>query len=84
MNKLVSYHTILAAKSGDSKAMEAILAHYDPLISKYSTRRTYDEYGNAYTVIDEEMKSRIVAEVIYQTVYNFDLMKIPTDEGLED
>ena len=84
MNKLVSYHTILAAQNGDSTAMEAIIAHYDPLISKCSTRRTYDEYGNAYMVIDEEMKSRIVAEVIYQTINNFDLMKMPIDEELED
>lgn len=84
MNKLVSYHTILAAKSGDSKAMEEIIAHYEPLISKYSTRKTYDEYGNAYMVVDEEMKSRIVAEVIYQTICNFDLMKLPPNEELED
>ena len=83
MNKLVSYHTILAAKSGESKAIEEIIAHYDLLISKYSTRKTYDEYGNAYMLVDEEMKSRIVAEVIYQTIYNFDLMKIPDDEELD-
>lgn len=84
MNKLVSYQTILAAQNGDSKAMESIIAHYDPLISKYSTRFTYDEYGNAYKMVDEEMKSRIVAEVIYQTICNFDLMKLPPNEELED
>ena len=84
MNKLVSYQTILAAQNGDSKAMESIIAHYDPLISKYSTRLTYDEYGNAYKMVDEEMKSRIVAEVIYQTICNFDLLQLPPNEELED
>ena len=84
MNKLVSYQTILAAQNGDSKAMESIIARYDPLISKCSTRLTYDEYGNAYKMVDEEMKSRIVAEVIYQTICNFDLMKLQPNEELED
>ena len=84
MVELVPYHMILAAKGGDSIAMEAIIDHYSPLIAKYATRRTYDEFGNAYMIVDEDMKARIVAELIFQIIYNFDPMQLPCGEALLD
>lgn len=84
MVDLVPYHVILAAKGGDSIAMEAILDHYSPLIAKYATRRTYDEFENAYMIVDEDMKARIVAELIFQIIYNFDPMQLPCGEALLD
>ena len=43
MADLVPYHVILAAKAGDSEALEIILKHYDPLIIRYATRSARDE-----------------------------------------
>ena len=83
MDELIPYHTILAAKGGDSEAMETILVHYEPLITKYATRRTHDEYGNSYVIVDEDMKARIVAELIFQIIYSFDPTKLPHSEELE-
>ena len=84
MTELIPYHIILTAKEGDSKAMETIIGHYDPLITKYATRRTFDEYGNAYSVVDEDMKARIIAEIIFQFIYHFDPSQLPPGEVLED
>ena len=84
MNELVPYHVILSAKNGDEKAIERILAHYDPLITKYSTRRTFDEYGNVYRVVDEDMKAQIADEIIFQLIYRFDTTQLPVGAELED
>lgn len=84
MIELIPYHIILAAKDGDSIAMETILNHYNPLIVKYATRRTHDEYGNSYTIVDEDMRARIIAELIFQIIYNFDPTRLPHGEVLED
>ena len=84
MVELVPYHMILAAKGGDSIAMEAIIDHYSPLIAKCATRRTYDEYGNTYAIVDEDMKARITAELVFQIIYNFDPTQLPHGEVLID
>ena len=44
---------------GDEKAIEKILAFYDPYISKCCLRPLYDEYGNVYIVVDMELKGLI-------------------------
>lgn len=84
MADLVPYHVILAAKAGDSEALEIILKHYDPLITKYATRPVRDEYGNAYEMVDRDMKMRIAADLVYQIIYTFDPQKLPPDETLEE
>lgn len=84
MNDLVPYHIILSAKNGDAKAIEKILDHYDPLITKYATRRTFDEYGNVYRVVDEDMKAQIADEIVFQLIYRFDTSKLPDGDELED
>ena len=84
MSNLVPYHVILAAKAGDSEAVEIILKHYDSLITKYATRPVRDEYGNTYNMVDRDMKMRIAADLIYQIIYTFDPQKFPPDETLEE
>lgn len=84
MNELVPYHVILSAKNGDAKAIERILDHYAPLIAKYATRRTFDEYGNVYRLVDEDMKTQIADEIIFQLIYHFDTTQLPHGEELED
>ena len=84
MADLIPYHVILAAKTGDSEALDCIIKHYDPLITKYATRSARDEYGNTYEVVDRDMKMRIVADLIYQIIYTFDPNKLPPGEILEE
>ena len=68
-DKLIPYGVIVAAKSGDSEAMSQILRHYEPYIIRCSRRTFYDEYGNRYQVVDEEIKNRIQAKLMYQIIY---------------
>ena len=46
--KKPSYYLLSQAMDGDEKAIEKILAFYDPYISKCCLRPLYDEYGNVY------------------------------------
>lgn len=79
--KLISYEVILAAKSGDSEAMSQILRHYEPYIARCSQRSFYDEYGNQYQAVDEEIKNRIRAKLMYQLIYDFDPFKLPAEKA---
>ena len=58
---------------GDEKAIEKILAFYDPYISKCCLRPLYDEYGNVYIVVDMELKGLILLRFLrqYQTLKSF-------------
>lgn len=84
MSNLIPYHIILAAKAGDKEAMDAVLKHYEPFIIQFSTRSAIDQYGNSYDVVDRYMKDRIEADLKYQIIYNFDPMKLPPGETIED
>lgn len=43
--KKPSYYLISSAMDGNEKAIEKLLAFYDPYISKCCLRSLYDEYG---------------------------------------
>ena len=47
--KKPSYYLLSQAMDGDEKAIEKILAFYDPYISKCCLRPLYDEYGNVWS-----------------------------------
>ena len=83
MPKQVSYQTILAAKAGDGEAMTAILRHYSRYILFYSRRTHYDQYGNTYECINEDIKQRIEAKLMYQIIEKFDSSRIPVGETLD-
>ena len=57
--KKPSYYLLSQAMDGDEKAIEKVLAFYDPYISKCCLRPLYDEYGNVYIVVDMELKGLI-------------------------
>ena len=59
--KKPSYYLLSQAMDGDEKAIEKILAFYDPYISKCCLRPLYDEYGNVYIVVDMELKGLMLA-----------------------
>lgn len=83
MPKPVPYQTILAAKAGDSEAMAAILRHYSRYIIYYSRRTFFDRYGNRYELVDEDIKQRIEAKLMYQIIYKFDPMRFPQGQTLD-
>lgn len=80
-DKLIPYEVIVAAKGGDGEAMNQILHHYEPYIIRCSRRTFYDEYGNRYHVVDEGIKNRIFAKLMYQLIYDFDPFKLPAGES---
>ena len=82
MPELVPLKTILAAKSGDSEALTEILRHYASYIASFAKRPFYDEYGNQYDIIDEEIRQQIESKLILQILYKFDPEKLPEGETL--
>lgn len=80
MSNHIGYQTILAAKAGDSEAISSILRHYAAYISAHSKRPFFDEYGNRYELVDEEIRQRIEAKLIYQIVNKFDPYKSPGED----
>lgn len=77
MIKKVNYSTIIAAKAGDSLAMTMILRHYSNYISYYSRRTYIDAFGNRYEFVNEEIKQRIEAKLMYQIIDRFDPTRLP-------
>lgn len=78
-DELIPYGVIVAAKGGDGEAMSQISRHYEPYIIRCSLRTFYDEYGNQYQVVDEGIKNRIQAKLMYQIIYDFDPFRLPTE-----
>lgn len=74
-----SYYLLSQAIDGDERAIEKILAFYDPYISKCCLRPLYDEYGNVYIVVDMELKGRI-REALIRMMLDFDIELEPTEE----
>ena len=77
MIKKISYQTIVAAKAGDSLAMTMILRHYSNYINYYSRRTYIDKFGNRYEIVNEEIKQRVEAKLMYQIIDRFDPTKLP-------
>ena len=62
--ELLPFQTIAAASNGDVDAINAILKHYEGYIASLSLRRVYDEDGNGYTIVDEELRRRLETKLI--------------------
>lgn len=77
MSKKVSYQTIVAAQTGDSFAITMILRHYSNYINYYSRRTYIDKFGNRYEIVNEEIKQRIEAKLMYQIIDRFDPTRLP-------
>ena len=82
--KLVPYSVIIAAKAGNPEAMNTILQHNAGRITSYSRRIQLDEYGNPHSVIDPEIRDRIVTKLINRIIYDFDPYRLPDGETLEE
>lgn len=82
--KKISYATILAAKSGEAEAMTAILRHHMPYIVRFSKRSFYDDYGNHYETVNEDVRQHIVSKLMEGIIRSFDPSWLPPGETLEE
>lgn len=73
--KKVPFALIVTASDGDEEAIPQILEFYDGYISKLSLRPLYDEYGNVYMVVDNELKGRIQSALI-NMILNFEIIVV--------
>ena len=65
---------IIAAMDGDGQALGTVLTHYRRYIRSLATRTLTDEYGNEYYYVDEEMRLRLEARLIYCIVTDFKIL----------
>ena len=63
-NALVPYPVILAASKGDPDAMKMVLQHFSGYIASLSMRKLYDERGNVYYGVDEDIRERLQARLM--------------------
>jgi hypothetical protein len=61
---LLSFRIIEAAASGNVEAINAVLKHYEGYIIALSTKRLFDEGGNPYMVVDNEMRRTLETNLI--------------------
>ena len=67
---LVPYPILLAATKGDPEAMKLVVQHFSGYIASLSMRKLYDERGNAYYGVDEDIRERLQAKLM-RTVLRF-------------
>ena len=67
---LVPYPIILSATKGDPEAMKLVVQHFSGYIASLSMRKLYDERGNAYYGVDEDIRERLQAKLM-RTVLRF-------------
>ena len=67
---LVPYPLILAATKGDPEALKLVVQHFSGYIASLSMRKLYDERGNAYYGVDEDIRERLQANLM-RTVLRF-------------
>ena len=66
----LSFYVIAAAVRGDRDAMTDVVKHFSGYIAALSTRRLYDEYGNTYVCVDENIRAELTNKLI-QGIHRF-------------
>ena len=66
----VSYTHLLAASKGDPDAMKIVLQHFSGYIASLSMRKLYDERGNVYYGVDEDIRERLQARLM-RAIFSF-------------
>ena len=51
-------------QNGDPDAMKIVLQHFSGYISRLSMRKLYDERGNVYYGVDEDIRERLQARLM--------------------
>lgn len=60
----LNYDLICKAVDSDPKALNDILQYYDTYINSLVTYESFDENGNVYKALDEDMKTRLQCKLI--------------------
>ena len=61
---LFPYPVIVAASKGDPDAMKIVLQHFSGYIASLSMRKLYDERGNVYYGVDEDIRERLQTKLM--------------------
>ena len=61
---LVPSPVIVAASKGDPDAMKIVLQHFSGYIASLSMRKLYDERGNVYYGVDEDIRERLQTKLM--------------------
>jgi hypothetical protein len=73
-SRLLPFPVIEAAASGDVGAINTVLKHYEGYIIALSTRRLFDEDGNAHYFVDSEMRRTLETRLIVK-IMQFDVTR---------
>lgn len=70
----ISLSVIMAAAEGNNEALFTILDYYKGYIRFLAMRPMKDEYGNEFLCVDEDMRLRLEAKLIYSIVTSFKVL----------
>ena len=71
--ELIQYEIIDKAINGDVIALQYVVNHYRGYICTLSQKNLYDDSGNAYIGIDDEIKNILETKLII-AITNFELI----------
>lgn len=63
-NDLLPFSVIASASNGNVDAINAVLKHFESYIITVSTRPFFDEYGNKYFCVDNDIRRRLESKLI--------------------
>ena len=69
---LLPYPVIIAATKGDPEAMAIVVKNYESYIASLSMCKLYDERGNVYWGIDEDIRDRLRSRLM-RAVLSFEV-----------
>ena len=72
--KPIPMPVILEVLSGDEIALTAVILHYRGYIRVLAMRPTKDAYGNERLCVDEDMRLRLEAKLIYAIITGFKIL----------
>lgn len=70
--KILPFTVIVLAVNGDVNAVNQVLKHFEPYVNKLSQKTLFDEFGNPYLHIEDEIKRSLETKLIL-AVTNFEL-----------
>ena len=74
VRKPIPLEVIQFAMDGDCEALQTVCDHYKGYIRYLSTQCVSDKHGNCSFYIDEDMRSRLEAKLMYSIVLGFRIL----------
>lgn len=62
---------IEGAVKGETEALEYVLAYFKNYIRTLATQKMYDEYGNEYYYVDEDIVARLESKLVFAIMNGF-------------